>query len=171
LRRPCGPRGVPARYVDLHKGSHFSTEVWSKRHSKWVVMDATFESYFKRNGVPQSGLELHEMAIKGNFSGLKAISLRTDKPTNLAEHIQLAKNFYTYSIVLRANHMQRPVRFEYSRDPRTGVRMATWYDAKLFWSDEKVISSRQVGGYYFYSNDVRDFHWSPEPFLAVNPNP
>lgn len=63
--------GTPARRLRL--GGHVVTELWSRRHQKWVVMDADYNVHFtSAAGVPLSGRELRELARAGRESEIVA---------------------------------------------------------------------------------------------------
>lgn len=57
LRRPD--------HVGQGSTEHSSTEIWSNRHRKWVMLDPTFAMYVEQDGVPLNAFELRQAWFHG----------------------------------------------------------------------------------------------------------
>jgi hypothetical protein len=101
--------GIPARYVDLSSedsSGHFVSEVWSQDFKKWILIDPYDDCYYQREGVPLSGLSLHLAYVNHNTKGIEIV--RGKKSKDIVKEDDL-KEFYSYTIVLRNNHISQPV--------------------------------------------------------------
>jgi hypothetical protein len=153
--------GCQARYIDLvdlyndGRRTHFTVEVWSNEYKKWVVMDPSYNVYFRRNGVPLNAVELHEAVRTDTWRDIQMIqgqSARGLQATNLKSMIDDYKYF---ALDLRNDHLSRPQKI-WVHDG--GLDWSDRYDAYLIWS---AVPIPVEAGYAppKHSVDVLDFYW------------
>jgi len=70
----CGPGTID-------KGSHATNEVWVNKLAKWVMVDAKYDQYFAKGGVPLSALEIRDEVIR---DGAKSVKRVVPEGTDLA---------------------------------------------------------------------------------------
>lgn len=51
---------------------HGVNDIWSNEYAKWVLLDAKYDVHYERQGVPLSGLEVHEAVRNGDDQVVKA---------------------------------------------------------------------------------------------------
>lgn len=113
--------GIPARYVELgpidNPYAHYTTEVWSNDFDKWVVVDAYFNTYYARDGVPLSALELRDHLIEGT-TGLVTVehgTLRPGQPSPFGFPNRGIEVYYYLRYHQKANHLSAPAEHPFNR--------------------------------------------------------
>ena len=66
-RLGCGPGLID------DGGHHGVNEVWVNKLSKWVIVDAKYDSHFEKDGVPLSALEIRDLIWKGEKESIVRI--------------------------------------------------------------------------------------------------
>lgn len=66
-RLGCGPGLID------DGGHHGVNEVWVNKLSKWVIVDAKYDSHFEKDGVPLSALEIRDLIWKGEKESMVRI--------------------------------------------------------------------------------------------------
>ncbi len=66
-RLGCGPGLVD------DGGHHGVNEVWVNRFSKWVIIDAKYDSHFEKDGIPLSALEIRDLVWSGEAGSIVRI--------------------------------------------------------------------------------------------------
>ena len=106
--------GFTARYVEVGQRdnpyAHFVTEVWSNDFDKWVVMDADYNMYFERDGLPMSALEIHDAVVRSELKYVKP-RIGTQRKGHVrarAYPFRTAELYYYLRFHLKADHLSRP---------------------------------------------------------------
>ncbi|MGE0361076.1 MAG: transglutaminase domain-containing protein [Vicinamibacterales bacterium] len=125
--------GIPARYVEVGTTSvpfrHFTTEVWSNDHGKWVMLDVTFNSHFERHGVPLSALEIRDALLAGELDDVAIVMGTTRPPLSPFEWSQRTAELYYYvRYHLNANHLSAPHEAPFDR-----------FDDMVEWLDGRTV--------------------------------
>jgi len=122
------------RYLELatrEGASHFVVEAWSDEHQKWVALDPQFAVYYLGpEGVPLSGLDLHDLAVSGGYGLSRTVALEPRPPT-------LRLSDFPHDLVPYYYHLAASTRSDYMRHARpvtVGERFATF----LYFDDPRV---------------------------------
>lgn len=75
---------------------HGVNEVWSNHYAKWVVLDATYDVHYERDGTPLSALELHEAARADGGKGIVKMRGTDRRPYPMEESDALEASVRTY---------------------------------------------------------------------------
>jgi hypothetical protein len=62
----CGPGTI-------EMGAHATNEVWVNSLSKWVMVDAKYDQYFAKDGVPLSALEIRDEVVKDGGKSVRRV--------------------------------------------------------------------------------------------------
>lgn len=106
--------GVPARYIEIghtqNPYNHFTTEVWSNDFNKWVMLDAYFNSYFARGGIPLSALEVRDALLHDQLANVDVVvgAVRAGHPSPHDFPMRTAELYYYVRYHLNANHVSAP---------------------------------------------------------------
>lgn len=68
VTRTIGAGPGVAGVIDGHHGIN---ETWVNAYSKWVLMDAKYNHYFEKDGIPLSALEVREEYLKNKATDIK----------------------------------------------------------------------------------------------------
>ena len=174
LALSCGYTG---RLVGMHRvdetgmvREHQVCEVFIPQYRKWVVFDPfSRATYYAKNGIPQSALELRDIVFDRNYRSVRAFSLAGDLTAVPDIKEQLLPN-YQYIYIWRMNDIL-------SRSPRNGsVSWQELYQAHLVWEDERspVADGRfeqlscftdtsnprfPLNGVRYVTHNKADFYW------------
>ncbi len=80
-------------------GHHGISETWVNAYNKWVLLDAKYNHYFEKNGVPLSALEIRDEYLKNKAKDVTMIKGLERIPTEFDEIFQRSKESFarTYS--------------------------------------------------------------------------
>ncbi len=126
--------GIQARYLEVgpvdNPYNHFTTEVWSNDFNKWVLMDATYNNHFEREGVPQSALEVHDAFVQGDDPDLALVlgSVQAGHPDPRHFPHRTAEIYYYTRYHLNANHVTAPSEPPFDR-----------FDDMVEWHDDHTV--------------------------------
>jgi len=56
---------IITRNINMYKGGHFVTEVYSHDYDSWVIMDANYNIHYELDNKPLNALKLHQIALQG----------------------------------------------------------------------------------------------------------
>lgn len=154
----CLALGWQARYIDLcprgkKPGSgHFSVEVWSNQHNRWIVLDPFFDCRFEREGMPVSALEIHEALVRGVPESVKVIrgQGKHGRTNSTASDKRIVEYFYHLAVDMRNDHLQNPFHFWDRRD------------TYVSWKDQFTDGMPEI--FRHFSSDPLDFNF---PFNQV----
>lgn len=178
----CNAAGLTARIVGINRkdeDSHMVAEVYSNQFRKWMLVDAWWNCYYERNGVPLSAIEFHQAA--GHLDGIEAVfgpsgklkeywALKTGRATSLPhanQRVAVATDpqhglndwYYDLHVVLRNDHTVHP-----QPNHNTYVdgflvppnyRGGDWRGAQLHWVDEHTPPQLTAPN----SSNLADFEW------------
>jgi hypothetical protein len=169
----CLSFAIQARYIEIgnrsNPCSHFTTEVWLSEFGKWVVVDATaasnFAPYYLRQGLPQSGLELHDALLSGEAESVEVVRDAETQGGGQGKRAQTSLDNYHYlRVFFRQDQAVNPPRFADPNDTADRFKDAVeWEDGKtLPWEKSPLrgpipnrrLTRRRTG-------DLRDLYWSP----------
>lgn len=177
--------GFNARMVGMHTvdntGSimtHDVCEVFMNSFDKWVVFDAfNRATYYERNSVPQSALELRDIMLDRNYRVLTPHSGSGDYMDVVSVREKVLP-LYRYLYIWRMNDIL-------GRSPRGGtIPWEALYLAHLVWEDEQAPvaeggfdrlerfnshrhSDYPLDGVRFVTHDRNDFYW-PLNHVSIN---
>lgn len=178
----CNAAGLTARMVGINRKddvSHMAAEVYSNEFRKWMVVDAWWNCYYERGGVPLSAIEIHrtmdnlagtEVVFGENGKQVELWNLKTGKAASLphankrvpAEELELkglSVYYHDVHILLRNDHTVNP-----QQNANTYVdgfivppnyRGGDWRGPQLHWVDEKTMPQLTAPN----SGDIADFEW------------
>lgn len=184
----CNAAGLTARIVGINRkdeDSHMVAEVYTNQFRKWMLVDAWWNCYYERAGVPLSAIEFHRAAT--NLAGIDLVfgaggkknefwDVKTGKATTLPhanrrvpvtsdEMKGLNAWYHDVHIVLRNDHTVNP-----QQNANTTVdgflvppnyRGGDWRGAQLHWVDAQAMPQLTAPN----SDDINDFEW---PLNEVN---
>jgi len=123
--------GYSARYLAVapEKGEdsgHLTVEVWSNQYDKWVVIDPFFNARYEREGLPLSGLEVHQALVQGKAKQVRVIRGQggNGEKNSKASEQEMIGYYFHLAADLRNNHLSRPLPFW---DRRQGY--LSWQDS------------------------------------------
>ncbi|MCD6308046.1 MAG: transglutaminase domain-containing protein [Candidatus Latescibacteria bacterium] len=170
--------GYSARIVGMHtlddNGeplTHNVCEVYMRGYDKWVVFDTFSDAtYYLRDGIPQSALELRMLMLDTLYRDIMPVSLLGDFTDVLKFREELLPR-YRYLYIWRMNDIL-------GRSGRnTSIPWEALYQAHLVWEDEySPVSEGGFGklakfnhpdnpdypldGVRYVAHDAKDFDWS-----------
>jgi hypothetical protein len=135
--------GFTARYVELgyptNPYAHYVVEVWSNDFNKWVVMDADFNLYYERKGIPLGALEMHDAFVDGSSRDVTAHWSHQLKrhSSPFGWKYRTAEFFYYVRFHLKADHLTKPDEPPFDRFND----MVEWADPRVPpWESSTVVS-------------------------------
>ncbi|MEQ6121124.1 hypothetical protein [Reichenbachiella sp. MALMAid0571] len=96
VTRTIGAGPGVAGIIDSHHGI---SETWVNAYNKWVLLDAKYNHYFEKNGIPLSALEIRDEYLKNKAKDITMIRGLERIPTEFDETFQRSKESFarTYS--------------------------------------------------------------------------
>ncbi len=161
--------GYSARLMGMHKldesGQPLSNticEVFMRGYHKWVAFDPYHEAtYYLRDDIPQSALELREIMLDDLYHDITPVSIRGDftDVVNVREKL-LPRCRYLY--MWRMNNILG------SSGRTSSISWEDLYRAHLVWEDEFSLVSEGgfdkipafENGVRFVAHDEQDFYWN-----------
>ena len=134
--------GFTARYVELGQPTnpytHYVTEVWSNDFNKWIVMDADFNLYYERKGVPLGALEMHDAFVDGSSRDVTAHWTQLRRHSSpFGWKYRTAEFYYYLRFHLKADHLTKPDEPPFDRFND----MVEWVDPRVPpWESSTVAS-------------------------------
>ena len=155
----CLSLGIPARYVDLP--GHFAVEVWVNQYNRWAYMDPTSDIHFERDGIPVKGTLLSEGYWKDKYKDIVKVGPGGARTPATKEDLKILRMF---SIVLRKNHLTRPIMISVNKGPYRPLTLQSDYrkyplvgrDSVGFGED--FIAWDQEGETEFFYDKNRSHH-------------
>ncbi len=170
--------GFNARIIGMHTVddngellTHDVCEVFLNRYEKWAIFDAYQRAtYYTRNGIPQSALELREIMLNENYRTLHVFSEFGDFSDVISVREKLLPR-YKYIYMWRMNDIL-------DKSPEGGsIPWQALYQTHLVWEDEyapvaeggfdklKKFNSMDnpdypLEGVRFVTHDRNDFYWT-----------
>jgi hypothetical protein len=165
--------GFNARLVSMHtvdeKGDILANdvcEVYLNSFDKWAVFDVYSKAtYYTRDNIPQSALELREIMLDQNFKALN-VNTGLGDLTDVVSLREKTLNRYKYIYIWRMNDIL-------SKSPKGGsIPWEKLYESHLVWEDEKApisngkfdkvdkFSGLKQKGVRFVTHNRDDFNWS-----------
>jgi hypothetical protein len=178
----CNAAGLTARIIGINRkdeDSHMVAEVYSNEFRKWMLVDAWWNCYYARGGVPLSAIEFHRAA--GHLEGIDLVFGESgkkneywDRRTGQASTLPHANQrvavtsdelkglndwYYDLHLVLRNDHTVNP-------QPNANAyvdgfmvppnfRGGDWRGAQLHWVDANTPPQLTAPN----SDDIADFEW------------
>lgn len=178
----CSAAGLTARMVGLNRqdaDGHTVAEVYSNEFRKWMLVDAWWNCYYERDGVPLSAIEFHEAAE--NLAGIDLVfgangkkneywDFKTGRAQDLPHanrRVAVADDelkglndwYYDLRIVLRNDHTVNPQSVENRHVDGFMIpgnfRGGDWWDPILHWVDARTPPQLTA----LNSEDRADFEW------------
>ncbi len=178
----CNAAGLTARLVGINRkdeDSHMVAEVYSNEFRKWMLVDAWWNCYYERAGVPLSAIEFHRAAA--NLSGISVVFGENGKkleywdvktghataaphanqrvPIGEIEAKGLNDWYYDVHILLRNDHTVNPQQkanaYVDGFIVPPNFRGGDWRGAQLHWVDEQTPPQLTAPN----SDDLADFEW------------
>lgn len=152
--------GWNARHLVLN--NHCAAEVWIDELGKWVVMDAgnsddpTLNCHFEKDGVPLSGLEIHDLYKNNQIDKIKVVysagrgSIAGPELVNRKNQIQF-NNYVRLAIPFRNNHLDTPFPGELEQG-----EAHYFHDGYLWWSDSTIPT--RSSEYSRVTNRIQDMY-------------
>jgi len=152
--------GWNARHLILDH--HCAAEVWIDELGKWVVMDAGNSSdsalncHFEKDGVPLSGLEIHELQKNNQIDKIRVVytgargSIPGPELVNRKNQIQF-DNYVRLAIPFRNNHLDTPFPGELEQG-----EAHYFHDGYLWWSDSTIPT--RSSEYSRVTNRIQDMY-------------
>lgn len=152
--------GWNARHLILDH--HCAAEVWIDELGKWVVMDAgnssdpTLNCHFEKDGVPLSGLEIHDLYRNNQIDKIRVVytgargSIPGPELVNRKNQIQF-DNYVRLAIPFRNNHLDTPFPGELEQG-----EAHYFHDGYLWWSDSTIPT--RSAEYSHITNRVQDMY-------------
>lgn len=116
LVQACLSLGYSARYLAIAPqkggdGGHLTVEVWSNQFNKWMVLDPFFNVRYEREGIPLSGLEIHQALVRGEADQVRVIRGRGPNggKNSRATAAEMRAYYFHLAVDLRNNHLSRPL--------------------------------------------------------------
>lgn len=135
--------GLPARYLEIGRidnpYAHFPLEYWSNQFNKWVLLDVDFNLHFERNGVPLSGLEVHDAYVSGEAASVTIVegSVRQGHPSYTVWPARTLELYHYLRVHLKADHVTAPAEEPFDR----WNDMVEWLDSRTIpWESSPVPS-------------------------------
>ncbi len=157
----CLAVGLQARGIILDH--HFTAEVWSNDHEKWVVIDVGNTSnslraaFQKHEGRPLDSLEIHELARASRTEEIWIVPVGTHDRFPGAEDVEqgvLGPRQWKsrFGMPMRNNFLTSwmPGELEHGF-------IQYHYDGYLWWKDSALPAYEE---YTFHSSHARDFAWT-----------
>jgi hypothetical protein len=162
--------GATARVVGMHtfdgKDSLLTNdvcEVFVNELGKWVAFDPLHRAtYYLRESVPQSALELHRLAMEQRFREITPVSGVGDA-TDVSNVREKVLPLYRYLYMWRMNDIL-------GKSPRNGsIPWQNLYDCHLVWEDRwapvsqgrfEKIDKFSKSGVRFVTHTRTDFEWN-----------
>lgn len=126
--------GMTARYVELGSAKipneHFIVEAWSNEFGKWIALDADYNLYFERGGIPMSALEVHEALVTSRLGDVSVVkgAFRDGHPDPGTWPKGTAEVYYYVRYHLKANHLSAPEEPAFDR-----------FNDMIEWADERTV--------------------------------
>ena len=168
--------GLQARYVQTYH--HVTTEIWSDRHGKWVLMDAYFNAHVEKDGVPQNVFEMyqafHSKRPEALEKGLPPVDRDATTWQDLGMQAVFGKTWRKNPAEARpVDYGFRPIRFSESgvvlRNDFLGRQYPPWHPKNfdylkgwLYYIPRRGWKTRQFPSTKAFqtSMDIRDFYWT-----------
>lgn len=178
----CSAAGLTARMVGLNRkdaDGHTVAEVYSNEFRKWMLVDAWWNCYYERRGIPLSAIEFHRAA--GDLAGIDLVfgengkkneywDFKTGKAAGLPHanrRVPVLEDpargmiawYHDLRIVLRNDHTVNPQRAQnryvdgFLVPPN--FRGGEWWNPILHWVDERTMPQLTA----LNSGDIADFEW------------
>ena len=138
----CCSLGIQCRYVEIgtkrNPYCHWLTEVYLTDFDKWAIVDATPQGncnvYITRDGIPQSGLELHNAYLSGDYDDLVAVhDPQVTDPKHDQSAQQIIPMYYYFRVIFTQDHQtENPPYFDLENT------FDRWNDA-IEWQDELTV--------------------------------
>lgn len=140
LMQCCQALGWQARKLEIHDAAgsdHSVIEVWSKEHSKWVVLDPDFNLHYIRGGLPLSALQLHDAWIAGDLADIEMVRAACPYGFDETKGADLYLHIY---YVWRNDFYSRPaapVRLVHFTDADAAAQLVA--DGRLLFADPRLF--------------------------------
>jgi len=170
--------GFNARIIGMHTVddngellTHDVCEVFLNLYKKWAVFDAyQHATYYTRNGIPQSALELREIMLNKNYRALHVFLEFGDFSDVISVREKLLPR-YKYVYMWRMNDIL-------GKSPESGsIPWQALYQTHLVWEDEYAPVAEggfdklekfnnmdnpdyPLNGVRFVTHDRNDFYWT-----------
>jgi len=98
----CSAWGMQGRLVSLTKDgydtadNHSVAEIWSNHYGKWIVVDADFNIWYRREGMPLSALEIHDAVVGGKQDQVEVVKERHRPALEYERRIPTLWKYYRY---------------------------------------------------------------------------
>lgn len=135
--------GMSARYIEIGSTSnpyaHYVLEAWSNQYNKWVMLDADYNLYFERAGIPLSALDIHDALVHSQLADVVAVrgTFREGHSKMESWPLHTAELYYYVRYHLKGNHLSVPDENSFNRT----VDAAEWNDSETVPWDQSVVES------------------------------
>lgn len=156
----CMSLGIPARYLEIsppYEGGHFVTEVYSKDYKKWILVDATTNLYYEKNGIPLNVLELHKAGFHAK-NEVYAVTISS-------KSISSTDYFYLCILWMRNNHLSSPFKVLNKKISQNISMFNLILDNRMWYDDNCVPASKRkeiISTVQFETVSINDFYWEPD---------
>jgi len=161
--------GYNSRIISMHAFdsngkplTHDVCETYVNSQGKWVAFDAyNSATYYLRDSIPQSALELHKVAVENRIREIYPVSV-LHETTEIASLRDQVLPMFKYIYMWRMNNIL-------SSSPRNGsISWQALYQTHLVWEDALSLVSEggfdkidkfSQGGVKFVTHTRSDFEW------------
>jgi hypothetical protein len=125
-------------HLNRRENGHYTTEVWLNKWNKWAVMDPYLATYYLKDGIPLSALEIHQLVKEKRLDQVQIQYL--GKESKPKENIREGLKRYQYIQLVLGNAFLKGYQMKLLGDRR--VTFLNWVDEStppLGWAAREEV--------------------------------